>query len=388
MLLVGAVVCERSGAFSAVESGSVSVSALAILVVGLLLGWRFSRGRLMLALLALAVAERCLVRLGSASVGPDVVLHAVALLLPLNLAALSLMKERGLTLPGLCKVLLVLCQPLAAAAAFWLRGAAFAAGLEHRFVEWPLMGSLRLPQPALAAFAAAFLASAVGFLKRRTAVQAGFFWAVGAALFALTGSGAAPLPTFYLAVAGLILAASVIETSHSLAFQDELTGLPARRAMNEALLKLGNHYSVAMVDIDRFKRLNDRYGHDAGDQALRMVASLLSKMSGAGKAFRYGGEEFTVIFPGKGVQEALPHLEKFREGVKSHGFVIRGRNRPRTRPATPKPSKAPPRKVPVTVSIGVAQRDGRRPTPQQVIKAADKALYRAKRAGRNRVRHA
>ena len=60
----------------------------------------------------------------------------------------------------------------------------------------------------------------------------------------------------------LILAAGVLETSHGMAFRDELTGLPARRALNEALLKVGRRYTVAMVDVDHFKKVNDRYGHD------------------------------------------------------------------------------------------------------------------------------
>jgi len=79
--------------------------------------------------------------------------------------------------------------------------------------------------------------------------------------------------------------------------------LPSRRALIERLPSLGRRYTVAMVDVDHFKNFNDTYGHDAGDQVLRMVASRLGEVSGGGTAFRYGGEEFTILFPGKGGKE-------------------------------------------------------------------------------------
>ena len=170
-----------------------------------------------------------------------------------------------------------------------------------------------------------------------------------------------------------------------MAYHDDLTGLPGRRAMNEALLQLGSRYAMAMVDVDRFKRFNDTYGHDVGDQVLRMVASRLGVVSGGGKAFRYGGEEFSVIFPNKSTEEAAPHLEALRRAVAASRFVVRSSKRPRKKPPTPKPSVASRKEVSVTVSIGVADRADRGTGPQQVLKAADKALYRAKSAGRNRV---
>ena len=85
-----------------------------------------------------------------------------------------------------------------------------------------------------------------------------------------------------------------------MAYDDELTGLPARRALNEALTRLRGVYTVAMVDIDHFKRFNDEHGHDVGDQLLRMVGARVGEVRGGGRAFRYGGEEFAVLFPGSG----------------------------------------------------------------------------------------
>ena len=192
--------------------------------------------------------------------------------------------------------------------------------------------------------------------------------------------------TVYFTSAGLVLIISVIETSHSMAFRDELTGLPGRRALEKALLKLGSTFSVAMLDIDFFKKFNDRHGHDVGDQVLRMVASKLARVSGGGKPFRYGGEEFAILFPGKLVDETVPHLERLRKVMEQTRFYVRGRNRPRKRPDNPKKKKRPRKKVTITVSIGVAERSERYAKPHQVIQAADQALYRAKNAGRNQIR--
>ncbi len=82
----------------------------------------------------------------------------------------------------------------------------------------------------------------------------------------------------YVATAALILAASLIETSYVLAYHDELTGIRGRRAFNESLLSLDQQYAIAIVDIDHFKKFNDTYGHDVGDQVLCMVAKRLSQV--------------------------------------------------------------------------------------------------------------
>ncbi|MEJ2165866.1 MAG: GGDEF domain-containing protein [Desulfobacterales bacterium] len=140
-----------------------------------------------------------------------------------------------------------------------------------------------------------------------------------------------------------------------------------------------------MVDVDCFKKFNDTYGHKIGDQVLRMIAGRLGKISGGAKTFRYGGEEFTAIFAGKLVEEALPHVENFRKAVESRPFIIRGKDRHRKSASNRGKKDGFPRKqVKVTVSIGLAGSEGQATTPQKVIKAADKKLYQAKRHGRNR----
>jgi diguanylate cyclase (GGDEF)-like protein len=194
-----------------------------------------------------------------------------------------------------------------------------------------------------------------------------------------------PGSTVYLTTGGLILIVSLIETSHRMAFSDELTGLPSRRALTDALIRLPETYTIAMIDIDHFKKLNDEFGHAAGDQVLRLIGSTLTRTEGGGRPFRYGGEEFAVLFPGKSVEDVLPHLEDLREAIEASSFTLRGRDRPKIRPEKPVRGSGGRRKIAITVSIGVAEPDGGGAEPDEVIRAADQALYHAKRTGRNRI---
>jgi len=189
----------------------------------------------------------------------------------------------------------------------------------------------------------------------------------------------------------LVLGVALVESTFALAFEDGLTGLPARRALEEALRHLGRTYAVAMVDLDHFKSFNDRHGHEVGDQVLQMVAAQLRGVKGGGRAYRYGGEEFSVVFAGQGARDAEPYLEELRRRIAEADFTVRSPARPKEKPKTAKMSKTllsrsgGIKKLKVTVSIGVAERSEKNSDPELVMKAADKALYRSKKAGRNRV---
>jgi len=224
-----------------------------------------------------------------------------------------------------------------------------------------------------------------GFAMRSTATESGFFWAILIALVGVWPPASDIARSGCLATAGLTLVLSLVEASYGMAFRDELTGLPGRRALQEALIQLTGIYTVSMVDIDHFKKFNDRYGHDVGDQVLKMVAARLSRVRGGGKAFRYGGEEFTVLFPGKEVAEALEQLDAVRKEIAALDFVIRAPGRPRKRPDKPKPRRRKSARTRITVSAGAAERNNRNSGPDDVLRAADKALYKAKQQGRNRV---
>ncbi|MDZ4019588.1 GGDEF domain-containing protein [Pseudomonas sichuanensis] len=183
----------------------------------------------------------------------------------------------------------------------------------------------------------------------------------------------------------LMIAAAVSHEAYQMAFRDELTGLPGRRALNERMQRLGRNYVIAMTDVDHFKKFNDTHGHDVGDQVLRLVASRLSKVTGGGRAYRYGGEEFALVFAGKTAEECLPHLEAVREMIANYAIQLRDQsNRPqddgagRQRRAGNGSST-----VSVTISIGIAERQLEHRNPEQVLKSADQALYSAKGAGRN-----
>jgi len=192
-----------------------------------------------------------------------------------------------------------------------------------------------------------------------------FAWQINYFIFAL----------YYLLV--------VIVDSYFLAYRDDLTGLPSRRALNQLALSLGRKYTVAMLDIDHFKKFNDTFGHDIGDQVLKLVAARIGNVKSGGKAFRYGGEEFTVVFPRKNHTQVIAALEEVRQTIADYAVTIR--NPVRSGKKDRKSSVTMGTKqVRVTISIGVASRDNKQ-SFDEVIKAADQALYRAKNKGRNNV---
>jgi PleD family two-component response regulator len=122
-----------------------------------------------------------------------------------------------------------------------------------------------------------------------------------------------------------------------------------------------------------------------------MVASQIARVRGGGKAYRYGGEEFTVVFASSNISEAIGYLDEVRTSIQDYAMVIRGQSRPQT--AAKRIQKLRKRgsfrnantKVSVTISIGVACKDIRQELPEDVLARADQALYKAKKAGRNRV---
>lgn len=184
----------------------------------------------------------------------------------------------------------------------------------------------------------------------------------------------------------VMLSIAIIQDSHDMAFLDTLTKLPARRFMEQEIKQLGKRYVIAMLDIDYFKKLNDTYGHDVGDQVLKMVANKIRRVSGGGRPARYGGEEFAIIFPGKTLPDCIPHLESLRLHIERTPFVLRDKDRPKNLPeGFKKRSDKPQNKINVTVSIGAAERTRINRETDAVMKAADEALYKAKQQGRNAV---
>jgi diguanylate cyclase (GGDEF)-like protein len=312
---------------------------------------------------------------------------------------LSFIRERGLAVPDIApRAVLLFVQSVFVAVICRPGEATAPAFLHFTLLDQHLLSWSRVPQFTLLAFAGAFAVLLVRFLLYRKPVESGLLWALLATLLGLHAGGVGWIATAYLGTAGLILVSSIIENSYVLAYHDELTALPARRAFNDALFRLEPPYAIAVVDIDHFKNFNDTYGHDTGDQVLRLVADRLARVTGGGHAYRVGGEEFSILFPGKSMTEAVDHLETLRTAIADTVFRVRGgQERRRTTPRGPDRRTAPRRKSPrsrhaamqsgelsVTVSIGVAEPTARTHAVEQVIQAADKALYRAKQSGRNR----
>ena len=426
------------GAFGPIPSAAVVFSFYAVFAGGILLAWRFHSSRILFALSTLFLGHRALEFFSSgriASAGPGrIALEAVAFLLPLNFVAFSVFRERGLVFPAILPRLALLFFESVFVAIICRPGETIAPGFLHPRFLGHLSGT-PIPTLAVLAFAAAFGILLVRFLLYRQPTESGLLWALVATFLSFQAGAVGPAATAYAATAGLILISSIIENSYLLAYHDELTTLPARRAFNDALFHLEEPYAVAVVDIDHFKKFNDTYGHETGDQVLRMVAGKLAGITGGGRAYRVGGEEFSILFPGKTAKDAMPHLELLRSVIEvstfrvragqerrrasearrqtsgqaaqtaqdSRGQDFRGQDRrsserrtqarrataPRrtTRPARPS-DETPSAEISVTVSIGVAEPRARIRAVEDVIQAADQALYRAKQSGRNRVEFA
>jgi diguanylate cyclase (GGDEF)-like protein len=258
--------------------------------------------------------------------------------------------------------------------------------LEYSFIKLRLFNLIPMAQPGLIAFGVAFFILMFRYVQHRSSIDCAFFWTLVSSFFALALGDIGTMSTIFFATSGLVLVISLIETSFNFSFYDDLTGLPARRAFNETLSKIaGRYYTVAMIEIDSFKKISDRYGIIVGDQVLRMVASKLENVTGGGLSYRYSGQRFAVVFPVKFADEAIPHLESMRKGVEIYGFILRGPRRPRHKPPSTEKPRGSQKRIPLTIAIGVLEREDKNVKPKYVIKAADQALLNAQEAGGNQI---
>jgi len=163
-----------------------------------------------------------------------------------------------------------------------------------------------------------------------------------------------------------------LDVCEEAAFTDHLTGLANRRRFERQLerevnrtLRLGHPFCLLMVDIDNFKKLNDTFGHSAGDEAIRLISKALREGTrGIDLAARFGGEEFSILLVETPLERGLEVAERLRVAIRSISL----------------PSGAQ-----VTASFGVAECPSSAQTANEVLKAADELLYEAKRNGRDRV---
>lgn len=346
-----------------------------------LLSWYHNYARVLSATIVLGLA---LWVFSQPTTGPDLMKTTVAFLLPLNFALFAILSERGVsTFQGAFKAAIIGLQVFLLQ---WIgesapRALSTALQWGENSASWTW-----LPWSARVSFAvmAAFLLVLV-FL-RRTSVEAGLLWALACILVGTNQTGDNVGLYLYGSAAGLVMTFAVLEHGFDMAYRDELTGLPSRRSFNEVLRQLRRRYTIAMCDVDNFKRFNDTYGHDAGDQILKKVASTLVGVKGGGRAFRYGGEEFALVFNSRSAEEVEPFVEAMRNEIAQMGLLLHGREHTFDRTKRRKGSLSAVTSVNITISIGVADSSGHNQRPEVVLEAADAALYKAKAAGKNCVR--
>jgi GGDEF domain-containing protein len=315
-----------------------------------------------------------------------VIFHLCCLLLPMLYGLFGAWQERT-----------HLVQDMVARVAVLLAAGAVAIGLEQSFpqallgwlavIRWPALHGewMSLVQLAYPVFFLVFVLLGVQYMRQPRPLHAAQLVGLVGLFWMLPKTFILPFTlNIMCSQVMLMIAAAVAHEAYQMAFRDELTGLPGRRALNERLQRLGRNYVIAMSDVDHFKRFNDTHGHDVGDQVLRLVASKLAQIGGGGKAYRYGGEEFALVFAGKTLEECMPHLEAVRELIATYVIHLRDPDRPADdQQGRQRRGASAASQVSVTVSIGVAERQLEQRTPEEVLKAADQALYAAKGAGRN-----
>jgi len=361
-----------------------------VAAIGLLLSWRFNSSRLVFVNVLLILLYWVYLELFAQGIGQDpsrkMAYAIISLLLPINIIIFTLLRERGIfTFYGLLRLIFITLQAGLVAWVVKSEPASWMTVIQSELISSDILKRSPLAQMAQFVFVLAFIFLVIRQFLRPSACVIGFTGTLIAVMIVLNHPGDALFASVFLGTTAVMLIVAVIQNSYGMAYIDELTGLPGRRALKEQMMKFGGQYCAAMVDIDRFKKINDTYGHDVGDQVLHFIASRIGRVSGGGKAYRYGGEEFTILFSGKDADQAWDYLEEMREEIAINHFVLRGKDRPRRKSGKRSKRNQPVKKIIITVSVGVADGNARQDRPASVLKAADAALYRAKKKGRNRV---
>jgi diguanylate cyclase (GGDEF)-like protein len=384
LLTLAFLLYPRVSLLPAAQLVTIRLLPVVIALITLALCLRFNRSRMFFSVLTL-VLSYVLIQWylpNATATHAENTWFALCVLLPVNLVIFSLLRERGMfTLWGVMRFAVLLLPVFLLLGFAQLYPAQLQTLVSWRFAGHELLGGVQFSQLAILVMMLAVLVLNGRLFAKPTAQNSALFGALVASLVMLHFQYNESANALFASAAMLMLAVAVVQESWSMAYIDQLTGLPGRRALEEELLKLGSNYAIAMLDIDHFKQFNDRHGHDAGDQVLRMVAARIREVGHGGKAFRYGGEEFTIVFSGKQAEDAIVPLESLRRRIAESRFQLRKKDRRLLKNKTRRGGH----KVKVTISIGVANRNERQPGPHYVIKSADKALYRAKKQGRNRI---
>ena len=369
--------------------GFISILPIGFLITGIILGWRFHRNRLIYGLFFFYLIQAEF--LGTHVPSSDSSAWILGIAIPFNFLILILMPDRSFfsrkSLMFFSILLIQVCI--------------FIALSQNKIWQDQISNLQDLPKLSLLfqnpinwiliSLALCIFTISIRLLTKFNVFDIGVFWSIVTVHYGWFQRDDHIAVLLSFSAASLILIVSLLELSYRMAYNDELTGLPARRALNEKFKELGQKYCIVMADIDHFKKINDTYGHDTGDEVLRMIAALLYRTGSGGKAYRYGGEEFCIVFSGKSCPQVVPVIETLRKSINEKKFAIRTR-----RLALKKSSKAGQarrhgrgkkrsKSIAVTLSFGIAEKTNRMASPETVIKAADTALYQAKKTGRNKV---
>ena len=358
--------------------------------IGLALCWLFYNSREFNLFIILAVAFGVLSQhfwvKGLAGFQKELLFNLLCILIPLNFLIFNYLKERGiLNQHGIRRLFFVGTQIIAALWLLKTNQFGISNYISMDLPLNPLIGKTIIKQPGQLVICLSLVVLIAHWLIRPNQMRGAWILALISVVVALHFVLNIQLSTVYFMAAGLILLTAIIVNSYNLAYKDELTQMPSRRALKQQLSSLGKTYTLAMVDVDHFKKLNDNYGHDVGDEVLKMLAAHLLSVEGGGKAYRYGGEEFTIVFPGKDASTASVYLDALRNKIASKPFIIRNKKRPKEKSTKNPMTSDKTQKLNVTVSIGVAENQAKYNSTQDIMKSADNALYKAKKKGRNRV---
>lgn len=354
----------------------------------------YNQGRLFTAALALLVSYYLIkteLQVALTVLNALLIYSMLSIALPGTLLLLMLLPARGLR--NLYGVLLVAIVPLQLLVGLWLVhyfNATTAESFINTYMPVKPVGGYVLSITASGCFFIVFLVGIVMLIKRNSEDMAALLAVLLFSFVTLAFLKQMEISTIMFSAAGISLIISLLRNSYDMVYRDDLTGLLGRRALNERLKGLARNYVIAMMDIDHFKKFNDTYGHDVGDDVLNMVGKQIATVQ-AGTAYRYGGEEFCVVFTGKNIKQCKLFLEEIRLKVANYNMALRD-SKQRQLPISKveqrrgrRTSNRNGKTVSVTISIGVAEQDKLHNHSKDVLKAADTALYKAKKNGRNRL---
>lgn len=392
LLILAYILYNKTNQLSKQQLEIIRYAPYVFFTVGAIIAWRFNRSRIFFSILIFSISLFTMNYERKAFLKQEDIYNIICIFLPINIVIFNYFKERGIiSFWGILRFVFIFGQILLI---YWVltdNNVEVLKQLRKNFIPQLFQLPIKLTQVGLVTFIVAFILLIIRLVMYQASQDAAFTVILISLFYGLNEHKMVIYSIIFTTIS-LILIISILQDTYFMAFYDELTGLPSRRALKQDMMKLGMKYTIAMLDIDFFKKFNDTYGHDTGDKVLQLVASIIKDVKGGGKAYRYGGEEFTILFPSKNMDDVISTLEDLREKIAGRGFTIPRKGSSKTKSKGNKKRKTNktnrgnitrPSKKNITVSIGVAHKDEKSKTPEDVIKLADTALYRAKKKGRN-----